>query len=46
MQDRAEWRVINNNLEKSVVDRILENRGLTDPSDIDAFLHPDFKNLN
>jgi len=44
MQNRAEWRVKNNNLEKSVVDRILENRGFTDPSDIDAFLHPDFKN--
>lgn len=37
------WKVLNN-APKSVIDKMLENRGLTDPNDLARFVKPDFEN--
>ena len=42
MLQGAQWRVINQNNEKDIIDRILENRGLTSPALKEQFLNPDY----
>ena len=42
MLQGAQWRVINQNNEQDIIDRILENRGLTSPALKEQFLNPDF----
>ena len=36
----AQWRVINEDFEQDIVNRILKNRGLTDPELREEFLNP------
>lgn len=37
------WEIQNTSDDVSAIDKILENRGLTDASDLESFLKPDFK---
>ena len=47
MLQGAQWRVINQNNETDIIDRILENRGFTSPALKENFLNPDFnRNLH